>query len=404
MGEAIDDTMPAARFAEDAFWILAGRQAETRELQDARHGLSQDAARALVLRLVSSPEFGRLRSAWMEGRDAYADARAVEAGLGSIGDDRAFVERAYECVLGRAADDAGLEHYAGALRAGDSRASVVRSLAMSAECDQRLREYLDGTAIPCDTQLCELANPAKWDNEEWLAILQSLGLTGDKLAMHRKPYELTQLVYGCRRLGMLTQESRIVSIGAGHELVLYWLANHARDVVATDLYEGVWQNIQGREGDPDVLAHPEEYAPFPYRRDHLRFMRMDGRRLTFPDASFDIAYSLSSIEHFGGMSGAVETIREMARVLRPGGILALATEYVLEGPAHDETFQPAEFHSLIGQSGLELVQPIDEAVYRRYSYRAVDLYKNPYQTPHMVVRFNDTVFTTVMVFLRKPGT
>jgi hypothetical protein len=27
------------------------------------------------------------------------------------------------------------------------------------------------------------------------------------------------------------------------------------------------------------------------------------------------------------------------------------------------------------------------------------IYKNPYQAPHMVVRFDDTVFTTVMVFL-----
>jgi hypothetical protein len=47
------------------------------------------------------------------------------------------------------------------------------------------------------------------------------------------------------------------------------------------------------------------------------------------------------------------------------------------------------------------VEPIDENVYRRYEYAAIDLYRNPYQTPHMVVRFNDTVFTTVMVFLRK---
>jgi hypothetical protein len=31
----------------------------------------------------------------------------------------------------------------------------------------------------------------------------------------------------------------------------------------------------------------------------------------------------------------------------------------------------------------------------------VDLHQNPYQSPHMVVRFNDTVFTTVMVFLRR---
>ena len=186
--------------------------------------------------------------------------------------------------------------------------------------------------------------------------------------------------------------------------MLYWLANHVKHVVATDLYEGVWQSVQGREGDPDVLAHPEEYAPFPYRRDHLTFMRMDGRRLTFPDASFDIAYSLSSIEHFGGIEGAVETIREMARVLRPGGILALATEYVLEGPHTRRRSSRPSLRSLIAQPGLELVQPIDEAVYRRYSYHAVDLYKNPYQTPHMVVRFNDTVFTTVMVFLRKVGT
>jgi hypothetical protein len=35
---------------------------------------------------------------------------------------------------------------------------------------------------------------------------------------------------------------------------------------------------------------------------------MDGRRLAFRDAAFDVVYSLSSIEHFGGMPGATETI------------------------------------------------------------------------------------------------
>jgi SAM-dependent methyltransferase len=193
----------------------------------------------------------------------------------------------------------------------------------------------------------------------------------------------------------------VLSVGAGHELVLYWLANHTGRVVATDMYEGVWQQVQGREGDPDVIDRPDEYAPFPYRQDHLVFMKMDGRSLAFRDGVFDIAYSLSSIEHFGGIGGATATIREMARVLRPGGILALATEYVLEGPPHEETFQPDEFRALIDQPTLELVQPIDDRVYDRYEYAAIDLYKNPYQAPHMVVRFNETVFTTVMVFLRK---
>jgi hypothetical protein len=101
------------------------------------------------------------------------------------------------------------------------------------------------------------------------------------------------------------------------------------------------------------------------------------------------------------LDGAARTIREMARIVRTGGIVALATEYVISGPPHDETFQPGELHQLIRQPGLELVQPIDERVYDRYDFTPVDLYTNPYQSPHMVVRFGDTVFTTVMVFLKK---
>jgi SAM-dependent methyltransferase len=390
-----------ARFVEDAFWIVVGRAITPLESRDGLRQFDAGSRRALLMRLLASLEFANLRAAWREGRDLPDRARH-ERGLLSLGAADAFVERAYQCLLGRPADEGGLAHYAGALASGDSRISVVRSLALSEEFERRYRDLAPQNGVlPRDTQLCELANPAKWDNPEWLAILRSLGLSDDKLTMHRKPYEFTQLVYGCRRLGALREDSAVISVGAGHEIVLYWLANHARRVIATDLYEGVWQDVQGREGDPDVLCRPDDYAPFPYRRGHLAFMKMDGRRLAFRDATFDIAYSLSSIEHFGGMSGATATIREMGRVLKPGGVLAVATEYVLHGPPHEETFQPRELAELIEQPGLRLVEPIDENVYRRYEYAAIDLYKNPYQTPHMVVRFNDTVFTTVIVFLQK---
>jgi len=309
--------------------------------------------------------------------------------------DEDFVRVAYDRVLARAADESGLRHYTASLAAGNTRANVVRALVHSPEFVRR------AARVPRDTQLCELANPAKWDNEEWVDILRSLGLSDDKRLMHRKPYEFAQLIFGGRRLGVMHDETRVLSVGAGHEGVLYWLANRVGWVVATDLYEGVWQQVQGREGDPNVLSNPEAYAPFPYRRDRLTFMRMDGRRLAFRDGTFDLAYSLSSIEHFGGVENAAATLREMGRVLRPGGIVALATEYVLDGPTHAETFQPAEFMQLIDQPGLELVEPIDAGVYRRYAFTPVDLYGDPFETPHMLVRFNDTVFTTVMVFLRK---
>ena len=141
--------------------------------------------------------------------------------------------------------------------------------------------------------------------------------------------------------------------------------------MATDLYEGVWQQVQGREGDPNVLRNPEAYAPFPVSA-RSPDVHADGRppaRIR-RDGTFDLAYSLSSIEHFGGVENAAATLREMGRVLRPGGIVALATEYVLEGPPHEETFQPAEFMQLIDQPGLELVEPIDTGVYRRYAFTA----------------------------------
>lgn len=390
------------RVIDDVFWIVLGRAPSAIEAREESRAFTPDSMRTLRLRLLASPEFLQIRGAWRNDREPYADPSSVERGLSTVGAPSEFVVRAYQCLLGRPADADGLAHYVDAIARGDTRRQILRALGSSDEFDRHHRELAPQSDVLLhDTQLCELANPAKWDNPEWVSILRSLGLSDDKRSMHRKPYEFAQLVYGCRRLGVLREDAQILSVGAGHELVLYWLANHVRRVVATDMYEGVWQDVQGREGDPDVLHRPGDYAPFSYRKDHLVFMRMDGRHLEFADGTFDVAYSLSSIEHFGGLSGAAATVREMARVLKPGGILALATEYVLSGPPHDETFKPGEIAQLIDQPGLDLVQPIDDRVYQRYTYAAIDLYRNPYQTPHMVVRFNDTVFTTVMIFLRR---
>jgi SAM-dependent methyltransferase len=393
------ETTPAGgrdvSFIQDTYWMLLGRAATPSELADEQQGHLNKDQRTLLRGIMASSEFGRLRRAWRDGRETHADPATVERALTALGPPDVFIRRAYELMLGRQPDEGGARHYLTAMKSGERRMNILRGLAISEEFERRWR------AIPRDTQLCELANPAKWDNEEWLDLLRSLGLSDDRLVMHRKPYEFTQLLYGCRRLGALRDDASFLSVGAGHEHVLYWLANHVRRVVATDMYEGVWQGERAREGDPIVLEHPEQYAPFPYRRDHLEFLRMDGRSLKFPDETFDVTYSLSSIEHFGGFDGAAQTMREMARVLKRGGILALATEYVLSGPSHEETFQPAEVHALLNASGLTLVEPIDERVYNRYESEPVDLADNPYRSPHMTVRLGDTIFTSVMAFLRK---
>ena len=393
----------ASQFIADAFLIVLGREVTPTQLRDAGRGFRRDAdAEGLVVRLLSSPEFRLLHDALQADRPTGRDPDVQECALRTVGDERRFVNLGYELLLGRPADPDGLAHYAAAIERGDTRTSVLRSLIVSPEFADRYRRLApQGGVVPVDVQLCELANPAKWDNPEWMELQGSIGLATHKLSMHRKNYEFTQLAYGLKRLGLLNDRVNVVSVGAGHEAILYWLANRVRFVVATDMYEGVWQAVQSREGDAGVIRSPKDYAPFPYREERLVFLQMDALGLGIRSGVMDVAYSLSSIEHFGGVDGAARAIDEMARVVRPGGIVAFATEYVLAGPPHEETFTPDEFDALLNRPGLRPLGEFDRSVYSRYEYSAVDLYGNPHQTPHMVVRFNDTVFTTAFVFMRK---
>jgi SAM-dependent methyltransferase len=319
------------------------------------------------------------------------------------GSDEGFVSLCYTVLLGRAPDEGGLVHYTACLRDGATRRALVEAFKASHEYIERLRRLAPAASrLPKDVQLCELANPAKWDNPDWYAILLSLfSVPTDKAAMHRKAYEYVQAIFGLQRLGRLTETTRMLSVGAGHEVILYWLANHVGRVIATDLYEGDWQSAFSKEGNPDVLADPSAYAPFPYRSDRLTFLRMDGSRLAFRDESFEVVYSLSSIEHFGGVEGARRSVADMARVLKPGGILALATEWCVRGQAAGEVFSPDQVRAIIDHPRLRLVQPIDDRVWDRYEAEPVDLRVDRFQSPHMLLKHDDAIFTSVFVFLEK---
>ena len=281
---------------EEVFWIVLGRAPSPWSCAtSARRRATRAPDAAALLARVSDA------SNDLEGRQQPGGRRAArERGCGPS--DRTRIRAARVRVPAR---PPGRRERAAPLHGGARGGRDADELFARSPCPKSSSAAF-GTSprkarVPRDTQLCELANPAKWDNPEWLDLLRSLGLSDDKLSMHRKPYEFTQLIFGCRRLGVLREDAQILSVGAGHEHVLYWLANHVRRVVATDMYEGVWQDAAARKATRMCSRRPEDYAPFPYRRDHLIFMKMDGRRLAFRDGAFDIAYSLSSIEHFGGM-------------------------------------------------------------------------------------------------------
>jgi SAM-dependent methyltransferase len=140
---------------------------------------------------------------------------------------------------------------------------------------------------------------------------------------------------------------RVLDI-ASPKLLACWLVDRGgvEEVVATDVWSeevDSWRRLTG---------------------DGVRGLRLepaDATRLPYEDASFDAAYSASVIEHIPG-DGDAAAMAELARVLRPGGVLALTFPY---GREHeDEHVQ----HDLYGEryTGTPLF------FQRRYSAESVE--------------------------------
>jgi SAM-dependent methyltransferase len=203
--------------------------------------------------------------------------------------------------------------------------------------------------------------------------------------VRRKFWEYAMLTLFLEDAGALHDHTQVLSVGAGHEEVLFWLANRVGKVVAIDIYgEG---GFARQEADAAMLTNPKAFAPYPYREDRLKALKMDARALRFPDASFDVVFSLSSIEHFGAHGDVARAAREIGRVLRPGGLAFIVTEcFVARHPLNSPILQTAIRIATLGRrcanatprrravdvftsrelqrwiiqpSGLELVQPLD---------------------------------------------
>jgi SAM-dependent methyltransferase len=250
--------------------------------------------------------------------------------------------------------------------------------------------------------LCKVCDLPDWDNEEFLSILDEIHLSFGRKSKHRKHWEFAQAIRGLKNLGCLTPDALALGVGAGCEHPIYYLANVIGKVHATDVYGT--GDFEQTDAFGEMLIRPEKFAPFPYRQDHLVVQYMDGCDLKYPDNCFDIAFSFSSIEHFGGHQASSKALQEMARVLRPGGTAVITTEVILNNVSHPEFFLPDELSTfLVRPSGLNLVEEIDLTISQSLVDKPVDLstdFSNVF--PHIACKAGMVVFTSVLIFLQKP--
>jgi SAM-dependent methyltransferase len=234
---------------------------------------------------------------------------------------------------------------------------------------------------------------------------------------YRKYWEVAMTLRAFRSLGVLRDDARVLGVGAGREATVYWLTRHVGEVVATDLYrtEDDWSDS---DSSADMLSDPGRYWDRDWNPERLTVRHMDALHLEFPDDSFDAIFSSSSIEHFGDFPDVRHAIEEMFRVLRPGGVLALATEFRLEGDRIGYPgllrFDEPELRALL-LDGLwwDPATPMKLAVSEETRATAVEMreaiadqeagIRGWSRYPHLVLRHEQFLWTSVHVALVKSG-
>lgn len=83
----------------------------------------------------------------------------------------------------------------------------------------------------------------------------------------------------------------------------------------------------------DYSAQALRYAQSRYKRPNVRFQQMSAEKLVFPNECFDMTLSSEVFEHLRDHEAHV---KELARVLRPGGISFIATPDPSLSEGHNE--------------------------------------------------------------------
>jgi hypothetical protein len=125
-----------------------------------------------------------------------------------------------------------------------------------------------------------------WENIEMKDMLNHLGYSG---FIHRKDWEWSLGLIAMQRFNMLNNNSIVLGVGA------------------TDLY---MMNGWDEAAPADFIRNPQKYSEQEYNHQKLSVLNLDGRKLSLDSNHFDVVFSFSSIEHFGGRkhSGALESV------------------------------------------------------------------------------------------------
>jgi arsenite methyltransferase len=143
-----------------------------------------------------------------------------------------------------------------------------------------------------------------------------------------------------------TGGEQVLDVGCGRGLLLVGAAKRLRtgNAVGVDLWRA--EDLAGNNAEA-TLANAEAEGV----RDRVRVETADLRRLPFTSESFDRVVSSAAIHNVSDPSGRAHAVREIARVLKPGGLAVI-----------DDIRHLAEYNAVFEQNGCTPVRRLDSRV------------------------------------------
>jgi len=170
--------------------------------------------------------------------------------------------------------------------------------------------------------LQKLCDAADWADPRLLAVAREA--YGLQPRINPRMWEFTMAYLALARAGMLDGDKHGLTFGSGREPLIFAAASRAASLLATDLYtaDSSW-DIARTDSPKDFVLRA---APPGFNASNLEVRSMDMRTVDVPDASVDFCYSISAFEHIGDDPDFLQHLREVRRVLRPGGVYVMTTE------------------------------------------------------------------------------
>lgn len=144
----------------------------------------------------------------------------------------------------------------------------------------------------------------------------------------RKWWEWEYIAECAETLDLLNSSTTALGLGAGFEPLIFHFANTCKAVVATDLYSSDTTWSEARFATTKQVM---ESAPIRFPVDRVEVRNADMRHTGAADASVDLVWSCSSIEHIPTLKDLFLVFAEIDRILKVGGHAILTTEFTVTG-------------------------------------------------------------------------